>query len=265
MAIGKAIGYGTMLGGMSGGALIGGVSGGALDSNDRIGGTLKGAAIGTGVAAMTIGPFAGLETSLKAGKTLGKVGLTAGKEIASGVGKAALGSSDLLGKGLMKVAKNNPVGLIGAAVTTAAIGGILGDMDTNSDPKDTMSKGALLGLGAAAIPGAANAIAGLGVAGVGAGMTGIKALGSIGTSMVKKTAEGKFKLSATATPLLVGTMAVKGITQGIKTFEKRRMGTNDGRLVGPAPTIPMNQERTPSYANNAGATGDLVFSMFNNR
>ena len=42
------------------------------------------------------------------------------------------------------------------------------------------------------------------------------------------------------------------------------MGTNDGTFVGPAPNLPTTNN-SPSYANNAGATGDLVFSLFNNR
>ena len=44
------------------------------------------------------------------------------------------------------------------------------------------------------------------------------------------------------------------------------MGTNDGMMRTSTPTIPQTSSSgTPSYANNGGATGDLVFSLYNNR
>jgi hypothetical protein len=44
------------------------------------------------------------------------------------------------------------------------------------------------------------------------------------------------------------------------------MGMNDGRMRSATPDIPMPQvTNSASYANNAGATGDLVFALHNNR
>jgi hypothetical protein len=42
------------------------------------------------------------------------------------------------------------------------------------------------------------------------------------------------------------------------------MGKHDGQMRKATPVIPQ-VDRSPSYANNGGATGDLVFSMYNNR
>lgn len=266
MQIGKAIANGVMTGSMASGVMLGATAGGILDSDNRIKGAAMGGLIGAAVPSILLGPFAGLEPTLNAGKNIGKAGLKVGEGVTKGLGKATIGISKGIGNSMMKTFSHNPVVALGAVAAGAAIGGILGDMDQNSDPKQTMRTGALIGLGASIIPGGAAALTGLGVAGVGAGVIGANAVGAVGKSMIEKTAEGGYKLSATASPILIGAMAVQGISQGIKTFEKSRMGTNDGQMVGPAPSLPTIQNnRTPSYANNAGATGDLVFSMFNNR
>lgn len=264
-AIGKSIANGVMLGHMTTSAVLGATTGGAVNSDNRMLGALQGGLIGTAASALILGPLTGQDATFNAVKGVSKVGLNIGKTVSKGIGSTAIDVTKGLGKGLMKSFNHNPIAVIGAAVTGAAVGGMLGDMDPNSDKNASALKGAAFGLGTALIPGGAATVAGLGVAGIGAGMVGIGAVGEVGRSMIEKTAEGSYKLSATATPLLVGTMAVKGIAEGVKAFEKGRMGVNDGTLVGPTPTYQTQQSYAPSYANNAGATGDLVFSMFNNR
>ena len=271
MAIGQAIKNGSMLGLMTTGVLTGGTVGATIGMTEKehpIGKSISNGITGGIIGGVSVGlmgaPFAGAEATLKAGKEIGKVGAKVGVSALSGIGETAIGVTEGLGKSFMKAFNKTPLGVIGAVATGAAVGGILGDMDPNVDMKDAAIKGGTLALGASVIPGAASVIAGAGAMGVGAVMTGVNAVGAVGKSMVTKTAEGGYKLSATATPLLLGAMAVKGIGEGIKTFEKSRMGTNDGTFVGPAPNLPTTNN-SPSYANNAGATGDLVFSLFNNR
>lgn len=81
---------------------------------------------------------------------------------------------------------------------------------------------------------------------------------------------GDFKLNKIlASSMIVGAAAIKGIGGGVQAFEKSRMGMNDGMMRRATPTIPVQQQSGGggggSYHNNAGATGDLVFSMFKNR
>lgn len=57
--------------------------------------------------------------------------------------------------------------------------------------------------------------------------------------------------------LLVGEALITGMKKGWNTLESAKMG----RMTGVVNMTP----RTPSYANDAGATGDLVFAMNANR
>lgn len=57
--------------------------------------------------------------------------------------------------------------------------------------------------------------------------------------------------------LLVGTALARGIGDAWREIEKAHMGTNMGVVT--------NTPQIPSYANNAGATGDLVFALNANR
>ena len=65
--------------------------------------------------------------------------------------------------------------------------------------------------------------------------------------------------------LVLGSGLYEGASRAIAKFESIRMGTNDGMMRTHTPIIPQGQNNSPSYANNGGATGDLVFSMYNNR
>ena len=59
------------------------------------------------------------------------------------------------------------------------------------------------------------------------------------------------------TTLIAGAMALEGITNAWNTLETAKMG----QMTGVQTMTP----RLPSYANNAGATGDLVFALNKNR
>lgn len=87
-----------------------------------------------------------------------------------------------------------------------------------------------------------------------------------------------FKLNkGVAVPMIMGAAAIKGIAGGVKAFEKSRMGMNDGRMRSATPDLPTPDQTmitspgNPTYnsnsyyANNAGATGDLVFALHKNR
>lgn len=228
---------------------------------------------------------------LNAGKKIGKGTAELGLGTLSTIGKTAMKTTGTVGNGVINTFNRNALGLIGATITGAAIGGELADMDGNVNPREAAIKGGAFTLGTigtvAGVAGLASASTGaavgvgmatagtaLGVAGLGAVMTGVKAAGQLGKSMVKVPDKsisvglnniGEFKLNGTAGVILTGAMAYKGIAEGVKTFEKSRMGVNDGMLRTATPIIPLQQNKTPSYANNAGATGDLVFSMFANR
>jgi hypothetical protein len=63
------------------------------------------------------------------------------------------------------------------------------------------------------------------------------------------------KLSKVGAGVLVGAAAFGAIKEGFNEINTMHMGQNDG----------MVRRATPSYLNNAGATGDLVFALNANR
>lgn len=102
---------------------------------------------------------------------------------------------------------------------------------------------------------------------------GLKKLGLVEKTTLDKSMIGwKFtkrgKAAMTAGALLVGSV---GAT---KDYTESRIGRNDGQLYKPTPTISNPYDLSSqmayssigqSYANNAGATGDLVFALNNLR
>lgn len=102
---------------------------------------------------------------------------------------------------------------------------------------------------------------------------GLKKLGLVEKTTLDKSMIGwKFtkrgKMAMTAGALLVGSV---GAT---KDYTESRIGRNDGQLYKPTPTISNPYDLSSqmayssigqSYANNAGATGDLVFALNNLR
>lgn len=66
------------------------------------------------------------------------------------------------------------------------------------------------------------------------------------------------KLNVLGKTALIGSALFGGSRQALHDFNTNRMGQRDGQMTRATP-------QTPSYANNAGATGDLVFAMNRNR
>lgn len=82
-------------------------------------------------------------------------------------------------------------------------------------------------------------------------------------ALVQSGGDSLLPMGLKATKLGVGLAATAqlaaGTPQAVKQWNDNRMGTNfDNQPVTSAP-------RTPSYANNGGATGDLVFALNNLR
>lgn len=79
-------------------------------------------------------------------------------------------------------------------------------------------------------------------------------------------------LGVKATPLLVGALAVgslgKGTVEAGKQYVNGRVGYNEGTIYGNAPTFngqKFGSFSSHAYANNGGATGDLVLALHNQR
>ena len=102
-------------------------------------------------------------------------------------------------------------------------------------------------------------------------LAGIEKMGLVeraplSTSLIgwKATKKGKLALAAGALAIGAGTAT--------KDYTESRVGRNDGRLYRPTPTMTSPYELAnqmaysqggQSFANNAGATGDLVFALDN--
>jgi hypothetical protein len=214
--------------------------------------------------------------------------------IAKGIGKVGLGSAHVagdigmdiskgVGKSLINQFNTRGAAVVGTVLAGATAGAILADQDGQVDPRKAAFKGGAWGAGLAAFGGStlgstlgigAGLGSTLGLGAAGAAMIGVNALGTVGRGMIKTPKGpvglgdlGEFKLNkATAIPLILGASAFKGIADGVSAFEKSRMGTNDGMMRNATPIVPVQQQSSGgSYSNNAGATGDLVFSMFANR
>ena len=102
---------------------------------------------------------------------------------------------------------------------------------------------------------------------------GTTTLGKVKGSQVGFSA-GKKKVIESAglkmRPLAKGMIVAGGAMQGVinakNKFQDSRMGTMDGQLTTATPKMTsQGNSYSPSYSNNAGATGDLVFALNNNR
>lgn len=187
--------------------------------------------------------------------------------IAEGIGKA----TGAYGKRVVSQAMKNPL------MTSVAIGGIaaasygLADADGMNNSGEIAGKMAIGTAALTAIPGATTAMAGvaMGAAGYATSVGGL-ALG-LGQRMVKMPDApvrlsnlGDIKLSGIGYTAMFGSAFYEGASRALGKWEGIRMGTNDNLMRTQTPTIPTRNSQ-PSYANNGGATGDLVFSMYNNR
>lgn len=207
-------------------------------------------------------------------KTLGK----AGSGILSGTGKATMGAASGLGKATMSIGREVGRGLSKDLTKTAiavgagaAIGGVLADADGNAPIGKTAAIGAGIGALSTAIPGGASVVGAIGAGGVALTASAGEAVGSIGKHMIKMPKGpltldnlNEIKMTGLGKGLLTGAALLGGVRDGYRYFEKSRMGTNDGMLRTATPTVPI-QKQQPSYTNNGGATGDLVFALNNLR
>lgn len=209
-----------------------------------------------------------------AGKVVGGVGKSA-FSIGSGVASVTGGASMRLGEGMINRVMNNPgraISLVGGA---ALAGYALSDADHNSNPTGGAKK---LAFGATALMAApvignvamaAGGVAGMGALGAGIGIAG--GASAVSKAVIKQPTTNisidnikdmKF------TPLGKAVFGVGAIAEGGKraydTFKQGRTGRHDGMVHTQTPTIPTYQQGS-SYSNNGGATGDLVFSLYNNR
>lgn len=205
---------------------------------------------------------------------IGKAGLKLGKGIGKGIGATA----DVTGKGIvgygesiLKNAMSNPLKTAATLGAAGAAGYIMADIDNNPNRGRVAGTAAL---GAAALSGIPGATAvgtalGAGIVGGAATIGGISmGLGNIALKTPKEPISfsnmSDIKFSKTGVGMVLGGALYEGIGKAANKFVKGRMGTNDGMMRTPTPILPQVQN-TPSYANNGGATGDLVFSMYNNR
>ena len=201
----------------------------------------------------------------------------AGIGTVKGVGKAAWSAAAVPGYAASKFGTSiikNAAKAPGATIATIAGAGALGYALSDADGDPNPSKAAITaGLGAtmaSAVPGMAAAGSAAVALGIGAGATGAGFLTGLGQKMVKMPSEpvsfsnmGELKFSALGSSLLLGGAAVEGTRRAVAKFEQGRMGRHDGMVHTLTPQIPQNTNA--SYANNGGATGDLVFSLYNNR
>lgn len=210
------------------------------------------------------------------------------KSLGKGLGKAGMGTAGIVGGATINTAKilgelparnvmKSPGKVMGALGVGVAGGALLADA-VGEDPKQgAMAMGTAAGIGAGYL-GAAGAITtvGSGIAGMAVGGVGV--VGALGNKMVKMPGKdvklgfdnlNEIKMSKFGVAALGIGMALSSGAKAYKTLEKSRMGTNDGMLRSATPVLPQPQQelngRQTSYANNAGATGDLVFALRNNR
>lgn len=197
----------------------------------------------------------------------------------SGIGKASMGTTEGIGRATMAIGREIGRGVTSnlsksalAIGTGAIVGGILADADGNVSKGKTVAVGAGIGAVSTAIPGGAAVIGTAGLLGASAISTGLEGLGKVGEKMIKMPNKklsldnlDEVKLSKFGGVLLGGAALLGGIKEGFNYYEKSRMGANDGMLRTATPTVPIQRSQTPSYANNGGASGDLVFALNNLR
>lgn len=89
-------------------------------------------------------------------------------------------------------------------------------------------------------------------------ISGFKAGWNQGESALGKVGRGVRGGLINGQTVFWGGAAIKGVKDAFQEVNKIRMGTNDGQITRAAP-------RVPSYLDNAGASGDLVFALNANR
>lgn len=204
----------------------------------------------------------------KLGKGIGKLGMGA----AQGLGATTIGASKLVGHFPAKNMISNPGLFAGAVGLGVASGALIADAAGEDPKKGALAMGSV-GFGLASV-GGAGLVTTMGSAAAGAAVGGAGVISELGSKMIKMPKDpvglgnlNDISLSGFGKVALGVGLIASGAGKAYKTFEKSRMGTNDGMLRTATPIVPQVESNSggSSYTNNAGATGDLVFSMFNNR
>ena len=89
-----------------------------------------------------------------------------------------------------------------------------------------------------------------------------------GTAILKRDESSLLlgmKFTGLGTALAVPGALMAGTPKAVKTYMDLHRGTSDNRIYTNAPINTYGQALGNSYANNAGATGDLVFALHNQR
>ena len=206
---------------------------------------------------------------------LGKAGLSAGKS----AGKVIGGTADTVGKVIVgygnKVIGNtmkSPLKTVAAIGAAGAAGYVIADANKHPNAKGVAGSAMLGAAAMTAVPGAATVGVGIGMGVVGgAASIGGLALG-LGKASVQMPKEAvsfsnmnELKFTPLGKGLILGAGLYEGIGKAANKFVRGRMGTHDGMMRKATPIIPQSTTSSSSYSNNGGATGDLVFAMYNNR
>lgn len=208
----------------------------------------------------------------KAGLGLGKGALHAGGDMAGAIGKASAN----IGGGFASRAMSKPGAMLAFAGGAGALGYALSDADGRANPMadaGMFASGAMLatavplGVGGAALGTGTALTAGVASAGIGT----VGAMSSLGSKMIKVPDKAislsnlnDLKFTGLGKTLIGAGAVIEGGRRAYGDFKQGRMGRHDGMVHTQTPTMPQPQQNA-SYANNGGATGDLVFSLYNNR
>ena len=206
---------------------------------------IAGASIGASTAALasdgTVDPVSGAVVGGAIGAaTLPVAGLAVGTVGSVGIGmaKAAPMVGSALGKGAL--ASSPFVAAVGTKVGANAASSIwnVGSrlIDWNTDSKGSGMFGKVK---------------------ISSPVSGAKAGWSEGKNIVSKAGKATKGALLNGTTILGATAAVEGIQKSWNTVKSAHMG----QMTGTATLTP----QVPSYGNNAGATGDLVFALNANR
>lgn len=202
--------------------------------------------------------------------SLGAVGAGVGSVAGSLLGANTPGSNNISGSSLGAVGGGIAGTVAGAMIVNPRLVGKAGLAAIGGVGAAAIGTAEVVGAGAiAAAPyvGKAAAVAGSAVGAV--GISAATKYGSYGAgfakSLVKPIAEGSTRaglfghqLSGFGISMIAGAGLVSGTKEAFDSFNRNRMGQMDRNIYRAAP-------QTPSYANNGGATGDLVFAMNANR
>ena len=202
---------------------------------------------------------------MNAGLSAGSATLAGAGKLSEAVGKASVGA----GESIIRRAMANPYNTALAVGGAAAVGSMLADADNSPNPSATAFKYGTVAAAATVIPGATSAMGAMSAGVAGAGVLGARGIASIGEKMIKVPGEAvtfsnmkDLKFTKLGKGMMVGGALIEGSRKAAAQFHRSRMGQHDGMVHKLTPDMPQND---PSYANNGGATGDLVFSLYNNR